>query len=196
MERALAAVDWFGVTWAAVLAIATGVLALGIIVAIYQLRDARSGRHAEMATTLSLRWDGERLVAVRTLLRDFRSPEQLCAAVRAARQLRDPLYYQFIEELNFFEDLATAEKFGWVHLDWINETMGSVVKDRWERWSHTVDYLRQPTTERPKDPTIYANFQELDAKLRYRLPSFRSRIGDFVHDCFSSSYYFRPPPTG
>jgi hypothetical protein len=79
------AVDWGEVT-----AIATSLLAIGLlggigaaVFAAQQVREARRSREAQMAAEFFRRWNEDALVETRRMVRQFKSPEELCAAFAA-----------------------------------------------------------------------------------------------------------------
>ena len=79
------AVDWSEVT-----AIATSILALGLlggigaaVFAAQQVRDARRSREAQMSAEFFRRWSDPELVESRRLVGRFRSPEELRDAFAA-----------------------------------------------------------------------------------------------------------------
>ena len=79
------AVDWSEVT-----AIATSILALGLlggigaaVFAAQQVRDARRSREAQMSAEFFRRWSEPELVESRRLVGRFRSPEELRDAFAA-----------------------------------------------------------------------------------------------------------------
>ena len=78
------AVDWSEVT-----AIATSILAVGLlggigaaIFAAQQVREARTSREAQMAAEFFRRWDEDALVEARRLVAQFKSPEELRDALK------------------------------------------------------------------------------------------------------------------
>jgi hypothetical protein len=78
------AVDWGEVT-----AIATSLLAIGLlggtgaaVFAAQQVREARRSREAQMAAEFFRRWNEDALVETRRMVREFKSPDELCELIK------------------------------------------------------------------------------------------------------------------
>jgi len=83
-------VRFVAVDWSEVTAIATSILALGLlggigaaVFAAQQVRDARRSREAQMSAEFFRRWSEPELVESRRLVGRFRSPEELRDAFAA-----------------------------------------------------------------------------------------------------------------
>jgi hypothetical protein len=153
--------------WEEVTAIATSLLALGLlggiaaaVFAAQQVREARRSREAEMAAEFFRRWNEDALVETRRLVARFDSPEQLSDAYAAYAAADAPEAYVMYRELDFFEKLAAMESLGAFDLELI---------ERWELW--------EPAISRAHGPGTYPMFEGLVAKLRRKLdrPSVRNR---------------------
>ncbi len=154
-----------GTDWEEVTAIATSLLALGLlggiaaaVFAAQQVREARRSREAEMAAEFFRRWNEDALVETRRLVARFDSPEQLSDAYAAADA---PEAYVMHRELDFFEQLAAMESLGAFDLELIERMLGRTLIDRWEMW--------EPAIRRAHGPGTYPMFEALVTKLRREL---------------------------
>jgi hypothetical protein len=162
--------------WEEVTAIATSLLALGLlggiaaaVFAAQQVREARRSREAQMAAEFFRRWNEDALVQTRRLVARFDSPEQLSDAYAAYAAADAPEAYVMYRELDFFEQLAAMESLGAFDLELIKRMLGRTLIDRWEMW--------EPAISRAHGPGTYPMFEGLVAKLRRELdqPSVRNR---------------------
>jgi hypothetical protein len=161
LSRALmVAADWSEVT-----AIATSVLALGLVgafgaaaFAAQQVREARKTREAQMATEFFRRWNEDELVESRRMVNRFKSPNELRDAFTALAAADAPEAYVLYRELDFFEQLGALESLGALDLELITVLLGRTLIDRWEMWS--------PAIYEAFGPDVYPMFQGLVEKLR------------------------------
>ncbi|MHB8234697.1 MAG: DUF4760 domain-containing protein [Solirubrobacteraceae bacterium] len=156
------------VNWAEVTAIATSVLALGLlgasgaaIFAAQQVREARKSREAQMAAEFFRRWNDESLVEARRLFARFDSAEQLRDAFAGYVAADAPEAYVFYRELDFFEQLAALESQGAFDLELIKLLLGRMLIERWELW--------RPALHQAHGPGVYPLFEGLADKLRRAL---------------------------
>jgi hypothetical protein len=156
------------VNWGEVTAIATCVLALGLVggfiaaaFAAQQVREARRSREAEIAAELFRRWDDEQLVEARRLVGRFKSPEELRDAFVAYVAADATEAYVCYRELDFFEQLAALETRGAVDIELIALMLGRALIERWELW--------RPAIHAAHGPGAYPLFERLAAKLRRML---------------------------
>jgi hypothetical protein len=165
-----------GVDWAEVTAIATSILALGLLgafgAAIFgaqQVREARKSREAQMAAEFFRRWNEESLVEARRLFARFKSAEELRDAFAAYVAADAPEAYVLYRELDFFEQLAALESQGAFDLELIKLLLGRTLIERWETW--------RPALQKAHGPGVYPLFEGLVGKLRQALhePAARSR---------------------
>ena len=154
------AVDWSEVT-----AIATSVLAIGLlggigaaVFAAQQVREARRSREAHMAAEFFRRWNGDALVETRRILRKFKSPEELCEAFTAYVSADAPEADVLYREPDYFEQLAALESQGAFDLELIKLLLGRTLIERWEMW--------QPAIHQAHGPGTYEMFESLAQKLR------------------------------
>ena len=156
----LSTVDWGEVT-----AIATSVLALGLIGALgaavfaaQQVREARIGRESLMAAEFFRRWNEDALVEARRMFGRYSSPEELRDAFAAYVAVDAPEAYVFYRELDFFEQLAALESRGAFDLELIRLLLGRTLVERWEMW--------RPALHEAHGPGVYPMFEGLAGKLR------------------------------
>jgi len=161
-------VQLIAVDWAEVTAIATSILAIGLLgafaaaaFAAQQARETRKSREAQVALEFFRRWNDDALVEARRMVRRFKSPEELRDAFAGyvAADAREA--YVFYRELDFFEQLAALERQGAVDFELIELLMGRTLIERWELW--------KPAIEQAHGPGVYPLFAELVEKLRRRL---------------------------
>jgi hypothetical protein len=156
------------VDWAEVTAIATSILAIGLlgafaaaVFAARQAREARKTREAQMAAEFFRRWNEDPLVEARRMVGRFKTPEQLGEAFAAYVADDAPEAYVLYRELDYFEQLAALERQGAFDFELIKLLLGRRLVDRWEMW--------KPAIEQAHGPGTYPLFEKLAEKLRLAL---------------------------
>jgi hypothetical protein len=156
------------VDWAEVTAIATSILAIGLlgafaaaVFAARQVREAQKSREAQMAAEFFRRWNEDPLVQARRMVGRFKSPEELGQAFAAYVAADAPEAYVLYRELDYFEQLAALERQGAFDFELIKLLLGRTLIDRWEMW--------QPAIEHAYGSVVYPLFQELAEKLQRAL---------------------------
>lgn len=151
--------------WSEVTAIATSVLAIGLLggfgaalFAAQQVREARKSREAQMAVEFFRRWSEESLAQSRRAIGRFQSPEQLRDAFVRYVKEDAPEAYVLYRELDFFEQLAALEKLGAFDLALVKMMLGPTLIERWELWS--------PAIQAAYGRNVYPLFEGLVEKLR------------------------------
>ena len=154
--------------WAEVTAIATCILAVGLVggfiaavFAAQQVREARRNREAQMAAEFFRRWNENPLVEARQMVGRFTSPEELRDAFAAYVTADAPEAYVLYRELDYFEQLAALESQGAFDLELIKLLIGRTLIERWETW--------RPALHEAYGPGVYPLFEGLVAKLRRAL---------------------------
>jgi len=154
------AVDWIEVT-----AIATSILAVGLLGGIgaavfagQQVREARRSREAQMAAEFIRRWNEEDLVETRRLVGRFASPEELRQAFAAYVADDADEAHVLYRELDYFEQLGALESVGAIDLELIGLLLGRRLVERWELW--------EPALHDAHGPGVYPMFESLVEKLR------------------------------
>ena len=157
------AVDWGEVT-----AIATSILAIGLlggigaaVFAAQQVREARRSREAQMAAEFFRRWNEDALVETRRMVGRFKSAEELREAFAAYVAADAPEAYVFYRELDYFEQLAALESQGAFDFELIKLLLGRTLIERWEMW--------RPAIHQAHGPGVYPMFEGLVEKLRRTL---------------------------
>jgi hypothetical protein len=152
------------VNWGEVTAIATCILALGLIggfvaaaFTAQQVREARRSREAQLASEFFRRWNEDALVESRRLVARFKSPEELRDALAAYVAAGAPEAYVLYRELDYFEQLAALETRGALDIELITLLLGRALIERWELWRPAIHEVFGPGT--------YPLFQGLAAKL-------------------------------
>lgn len=152
------------VNWGEVTAIATCVLALGLVggfvaaaFAAQQVREARRTREAQIAVEFFRRWNEDALVEARRLVARFNSAEELRDAFAAYVSADAPEAFVLYRELDFFEQMAALEIRGAFDLELIKLMLGRTLVDRWQLW--------RPALQQVHGPGVYPLFEGLAAKL-------------------------------
>lgn len=157
---AVTAVDWSELT-----AIATSVLAVGLLgafaaaaFAAQQVREARQSREAQMAAEFFRRWNEDALVQARRMVAGFASAEELRDALERYVAANAPEAYVLQREPDYFEQLAALERRGAFDFELIKLMLGRTLVGRWEMW--------KPAIEHVYGPSAYPLYEALAAKLR------------------------------
>jgi hypothetical protein len=156
------------VNWGEVTAIATSILAIGLLggfgaalFAAQQVREARRSREAQMAAEFFRRWNEDALVETRRLVGRFKSADELRDAFTTYVAANAPEAYVLYRELDYFEQLAALESQGAFDLELIKLMLGPTLIDRWEMW--------KPAIEQAHGLGVYPMFEGLANKLRHEL---------------------------
>jgi hypothetical protein len=156
------------VNWAEVTAIATSILAIGLLGGIgaavftaQQVREARRSREAQMAAEFFRRWNEDALVEARRMVGRFKSAEELRDALTAYVASDAPEAYVLYRELDYFEQLAALESQGAFDFELIKLLLGRTLIERWELW--------RPAIHQAHGPGVYPMFEGLVQKLRREL---------------------------
>jgi hypothetical protein len=151
--------------WAEVTAIATSLLAVGLLAgfvaalfAAQQVREARRTREAQMAAEFFRRWNEDALVESRRMVGRFKSAEELRDAFAAYVAADAPEAYVLYRELDYFEQLAALERQGAFDLELIKLLLGQTLVERWEMW--------RPAIQQAHGQGAYPLFKGLVEKLR------------------------------
>jgi hypothetical protein len=163
-----------GPVWPGIVtAVATGVIAIGVGLALFQLMEVKRSRRTETAARMSSRWEMPDYVEARIQIDSYADNLALREALLESIKNRTRDRHLLLRELSFFEELGAMEKMGAINLQWIEETMKDLVLARWDLWEATVVALR---ADSPKDQSIYGNFQLLVDKLQGKRLTRRQRL--------------------
>jgi hypothetical protein len=154
--------------WAEIVtAVATAVGAIGLLSAIgaaifaaRQVREAERGRHSAMAAEFLRRWDEADLVEARHLIGQYKTPEELKAALEEAIAVNSIQAFIFYRELDYFEQLAALERVGAFDFDLIKLLLGHRLIERWELWEPAINSLGD---------NVYPSFKSLVERMRVAL---------------------------
>jgi hypothetical protein len=156
------------VNWSEVTAIATSILAVGLLggfiaaaFAAQQVREARRSREAQMAAEFFRRWNEDALVEARRMVARFKSADELRDAFVDYVAEGAPEAYVLYRELDYFEQLAALERLGAFDLELIKLLLGPTLIERWEMW--------RPAIHEAYGPGVYPLFEALVGKLRREL---------------------------
>lgn len=176
---------WWGVTWAdAVIAIATGFLAIGVFLAIVgyfvswrSVFEAVKSRHTQVFMDISRRWDSEEMLKTRAEIyemtagefRDYYRNLELPNGTESTTESRlASLRADLLA--NFFEDLALLEARGSLDIRWIEESLGSVVFLYWKRWELVAVEDRSDEEDlSPDKDLLYKNWEALASRIETRM---------------------------
>jgi hypothetical protein len=155
--------------WAEIVtAVGTGVLALGVLIAVVSLRELRRDRHLHWIFEIGRRWDDTELQASRLALRKY-DREDLAFTVRSwlgAGQRAGPEFTAEVELLqrlpDFFEDVALMRRFGRLDVGLVWQSLSGPVNLAWTSWRPAVDAYRKAPTG---DPEAWTEFEELAREL-------------------------------
>lgn len=171
----------FAVNWSEVTAIATSVLALGLVgafgaaaFAAQQVREARRSREAQMAAEFFRRWNDEPLVEARRMIGRFKSPDELRDTFSAYVAADAPEAYVLYRELDFFEQLAALERVGAFDLELVKLLLGRTLVDRWAMW--------KPAIHQAHGADAYPLFERLAETMRRDLRDQAGETADRVND--------------
>jgi hypothetical protein len=156
------------VNWSEVTAIATSILAIGLLggfiaaaFAAQQVREARRSREAQTAAEFFRRWNEDALVEARRMVGRFKSADELRDAFVDYVAEGAPEAYVLYRELHYFEQLAALERLGAFDLELIKLLLGRTLIERWEMW--------RPAIHEAYGPGVYPLFEALVGKLRRAL---------------------------
>ena len=152
--------------WAAtVTAVATAVLALGVLGALVaavfagqQVREARRSREAHMAAEFFRRWNEDALMETRRMVAGFGDADALATAFKAYVDANAPEAYVLYRELDYFEQLAALERGGAFDVETIRLLVGRMLPERWALW--------EPALRAPHGVDAYPLFRALAARMR------------------------------
>ena len=153
------------VNWNEVTAIATSVLALGLLggfgaaaFAAEQVREVHRTREAQMAVEFFGRWNDDALEEARRLVARYQSADELRDAYAGYVAANAREAYVLSRELDFFEQLAALESTSAFDFELIKRMIGPTLITRWEMW--------RPAVEHAHGPGAYPMFENLVHKLR------------------------------
>ena len=168
------------VNWAAVTAIATSILAIGLlggfaaaVFAAQQARETRRTREAEMAAEFFRRWNEDALVETRQMVARFKSADELRDAFAAYVAAGAPEAWVLYRELDYFEQLAALERWGAFDLELIKLLLGRTLVERWDMW--------RPAIHEAHGPGAYPLFEGLVEKLRRELNGPAGGVGGYPY---------------
>jgi hypothetical protein len=152
-----------------VTAVATVVLAVGALAAIgaavfagQQVREARIGRQAQVASDFFNRWSDGPMVETRRLVASYGTPENLRDAFLRHIESNDVEAFVLFRELDYFEQLGAIEQHGGFDFGLIRSLLGQKLVDRFDLW--------QPSIEAIGGREVYPNFTQLAEKMRAAAP--------------------------
>jgi hypothetical protein len=142
--------------------VTAAVVVVALLIAIWQVFEARRTRHGEVFFDLSRRWDEELLKEARYNEAKSPTPEALRDRLRDLRKKRAEEYYILVRVPNFIEDLAIMIERKIVSYDDVLASLGTPVLAKWERWEPSVMFERE-VSERS---SAYEHFELLAVRVR------------------------------
>jgi hypothetical protein len=170
-----------GANWAAIVtAFGTVLIGSGIIFAGIQVLEAKKTRYADIAIRFAERWQEAPLVESREALTVFHTAIGLRNEIERAQRDEQRKFHLLLRIPNFFEEVAAAERFGWIPVEWVYSTWGSGIPALWDTWRPTIDFLRQPSDNRLTNEGVYQEFE---------------RLNDLVLELLAEEYFGLTPST-
>lgn len=115
---------------------------------------------ARLVADLAKRWDDPLLFESR-LEAAKRSRSQLRYAIEMFYEAKSREYFVLIRVPSIFEDIGLMTRKGTISEDVVRELFAGVVKDAWDRWEPSIDYLRDAS----KSKLLYEHFQWLNGRM-------------------------------
>jgi hypothetical protein len=148
-----------------VLAVSTGVLAVGVFVAIIQIHALKRDRHLQWILEIGRRWDEDKLERSRIELRKLdRRGDELAAMTRAwldPTQPHDPELDSRMTHLSrlpdFLEDVAIMVKVGRLDIGPVWQSLSGPVRTTWKGWRKAIRVYRDTRT----DKDAYTQLEDL-----------------------------------
>ena len=158
-----------------VIAVATGVLAVGVLATVWAAWGARSAvretvkaRHTQLFIDIARRWDDSEMQKAKQSLAGMNAI-RFQEHYRRLYKRKGPELYGVERFANFFEDLGLLEKMGNIEIKWIEESLGSSVTGYWEMWKLATIEQRDATGPTGIDATLlYENWELLAHKIEAR----------------------------
>jgi hypothetical protein len=153
-------------------AIGTAVLAGGIVIAVFQLRELKRDRSLQWIFEMGRRWDNEKLEHSRVALRACKE-EALAAKVArwgtpGFSAEEEVEMTELIRLPNFFEDVALMFEHGRLNTDLVWQTFSGPAFEAWEGWKASMPALRE------HDPLCFSEFEKLVAWMAVYVPKART----------------------
>jgi hypothetical protein len=147
--------NWADITTA----ISTAVLALGVIIALLQLADARRAARARSMLQVSKKWNDPAFQQVRTKVRALVASgrDKFSDNLLELRDKNATEYEELLEEPYYFDELAILVKYGALTFSAVDALLGPTVFAYWCRWTPFVEALRSLHG----NPHLYENFERL-----------------------------------
>jgi len=155
------AVEW-------VTAIATCVIAVGLLASWGAIRDNSKTRHAQIAMDMGRRYDEPALKTIKEKIQKW-SPERMLQEFRDVENSGGIAVWDLDQLANFFEDLGVLYKMRALKIRWLDETLGTACTDYWHMWSVlTFTQRANETAVTGKKSKLYENWQKAANKISER----------------------------
>ena len=162
-------IDW-ALTWNAVLAISTAVMASAIIAtaifAVWHLLHIKKARYSDLLMRLHQIWDSKEYIRSRRMVNQYSSgstPEEASQNLKESMKSFDEVdaeeFFIMIRLANFFENLGYLTCKGYLGRKHALELFGSAAKRYWSLFFGFVSYQRHERVQAQPDAWIY--FEDL-----------------------------------
>jgi GH24 family phage-related lysozyme (muramidase) len=136
-------------TWAAVVSAAASVLGLGVLIAaavlgLRQLKAAEQSRYAQTLIEMSDRWESEPTIQrAKLMAAGFGTPDALRQEAQRLWRAQDANIETLIRVPNFMELLSVMVNTGALSFELVDDWLGELVVDWWERWEPAMRFIRR-----------------------------------------------------
>ena len=144
-------------------AVATFLLFGGVLAGLYQVYDGRRTQAVEVVKDLARRWSDPDLTSIRIGISRL-DPEQLEFSLKRAQKEQNEKLYEYVQYLDFFEELGVVARYGRVGIKAIDAFMGSTIRDGWDLWEPIVS--RVFAGQLAAGVAVYENFAWLAHRLK------------------------------
>lgn len=162
----MANIDWM-LTWNAVLAISTAVMALAIIItaiyAVIQLRHIKKARYSVLLMDLHQTWDSDEYIKSRVLINqhysginDEAASKNLIKAFESFEVRSSDEFFLVVRLVNFFENLGYSVCEGHLDRKQAMAIFGDAAKRYWHLVGDYVSFYRNKT-----QPGVWVYFEYL-----------------------------------
>ena len=165
LDGTMANIDWT-LTWNTVLAIATALMALAIVItaifAIVQLWNIKKARYSDLLMRLDQIWDSKDYIRSRSMVNQHASGSTLGEASKnlkeslvALREAKEEDYFIMVRIANFFENLGFIIFNGYLNRKDALELFGSATRRYWRLFFDFVCYCRNESIPKQLDAWVY-----------------------------------------
>jgi hypothetical protein len=134
---------WATVVSAVVAVLGLGVLIVAAVLGLRQLKAAEQSRHALTLIEMSDRWESEPSIQKAKLAAAaFATPQALRQEAERLWRAQDAQIETLIRVPNFMELLSVMVNAGALSFEMVDDWLGELVVDWWERWDPAIQFIR------------------------------------------------------